>query len=42
AIVTLRDKAALAAYGPNPDHQAALAAAGPMVASIIIADFEPS
>jgi hypothetical protein len=42
AIVTLRDKEALANYGPHEDHQAALAAAGPMVASIIVADFEPS
>ena len=42
AIVTLRDKDALSAYGPDPVHQAALAIAGPVIESILVADFEPS
>lgn len=42
AIVTLRDKDALAAYGPHPEHQAALAIAGPVLQSILVADFEPA
>ena len=42
AIVTLRDKEALAGYGPHPEHQAALAVASPAVANIMVADFEPN
>ncbi len=39
-IVTMRDKDVLAAYGPHPVHQAALAIAGPAVEKIIVADIE--
>lgn len=39
-IVTLRNKEALAGYGPHPDHQAALDIAKPALANIIVADIE--
>jgi hypothetical protein len=39
-IVTLRDKDALAGYGPHPEHQAALEVGMPAVANIIVADIE--
>ncbi|NKB50195.1 MAG: hypothetical protein GKS02_12635 [Alphaproteobacteria bacterium] len=39
-VVTLRDKDALAGYGPHEAHQAALAVAMPAVANIIVADIE--
>ena len=41
AIVTLRDRDALAAYGPHPEHQAALADAMSVVENILVADIEP-
>ncbi len=39
-IVTMRDRDVLAAYGPHPEHQAALAGAMPVVEKIIVADIE--
>lgn len=41
AIVTMRDKDVLSAYGPHPAHQAALDIAKPILANIMVADFEP-
>ncbi len=39
-IITLRDKDALAGYGPHPEHQAALDIAKPALANIMVADIE--
>ncbi len=39
-VVTLRDKDALAGYGPHPAHQAALDIAKPALANIMVADIE--
>ncbi len=39
-VVTLRDKDALAGYGPHPVHQAALDIAKPALANILVADIE--
>jgi hypothetical protein len=39
-IVTLRDRDALAGYGPHPEHQAALDIARPALANILVADIE--
>jgi hypothetical protein len=40
AVITLADKAVLAAYGPHPDHQELLKILMPMAKSITIADIE--
>ena len=39
-IVTLRDRDALAGYGPHPEHQAAIGAAMPAIENILVADIE--
>ena len=40
AIVTLRDKVVLEAYGPHPNHQEALGLLNPIAENILAVDFE--
>lgn len=42
AIVTMRDRAVLDAYGPHPAHKEVQARLGPIVAELRVVDFEPS
>ena len=42
AIVTMRDRDVLAAYGPHPAHQEVLKDLMPAAADLLVLDFEPS
>lgn len=42
AIITMRDKDVLAAYGPHPAHKQVQEKLGPIVANLWVIDFEPS
>lgn len=41
-IVTMRDKATVAAYGPHPAHKEVQGILGPLVKTLWVIDFEPS
>ena len=42
AIVTMRDRDVLAAYGPHPAHKSVQGVLGPLVETLWVVDFEPS
>ena len=42
AIVTMRDRDVLSAYGPHPAHKAVQQLLHPIVANLQVIDFEPS